>query len=146
MSRKRHLHHAGSGRRPIGLFVRPTRRLTRLAVATALQREISKFVKWHTDREPFKKRRRRAPKLGPLWGPGVPWNNNNAEHAIKAFASLRSVIGGVTTENGLQDFLVLLSICETCRYKNIDFLDFLRSGSKNIDDFANTRRERLVAH
>jgi hypothetical protein len=30
----------------------------------------------------------------------VPWNNNNAEHAIKAFASLRRVIEGPTTEKG----------------------------------------------
>jgi len=71
----------------------------------------------------------------------VPWNNNNAEHAIKAFASLRRVIEGPTTEKGLRDFLVLLSLCETCKYKNVDFLDFLRSGSKDIDDFA-TRRQR----
>jgi hypothetical protein len=35
--------------------------------------------------------------------------------------------------------LVLLSICETCKYTNIDFLDFLRSGSKDIDDFAGDR-------
>ena len=49
----------------------------------------------------------------------VPWNNNNAEHAIKAFATLRRVIDGVTTEKGLQDFLILLSLCETCKYKNV---------------------------
>ena len=72
----------------------------------------------------------------------VPWNNNNAEHAIKAFALLRPVIEGKTTEKGIREFLVLLSICETCRYKNLDFLKFLRSGSKNIDDFANSRCER----
>jgi transposase len=70
---------------------------------------------------------------------GVPWNNNNAEHAIKAFATLRRVIEGHTTEKGLSDFLVLLSLCETCKYKNVDFLDFLRSGSRDIDDFANRR-------
>ena len=69
----------------------------------------------------------------------VPWNNNNAEHAIKAFATLRRVIEGTTTERGLGDFLVLLSLCETCKYKNVDFLDFLRSGSRDIDDFANSR-------
>jgi hypothetical protein len=66
----------------------------------------------------------------------VPWNNNNAEHAIKAFASLRRVIEGKTTEKGLTDFLILLSLCETCKYKHVDFLGFLRSGSKDIDDFA----------
>ena len=74
----------------------------------------------------------------------VPWNNNNAEHAVKAFASLRRVIEGKTTEKGLRDFLILLSICETCKFKNVDFLDFLRSGSKNIDDFAKSRWERRL--
>jgi hypothetical protein len=63
---------------------------------------------------------------------GVPWNNNNAEHAVKAFALVRRVIDGVTTETGLRDTLVLLSVCETCKCKNVDFLDFLRSGSKDI--------------
>jgi hypothetical protein len=65
---------------------------------------------------------------------GVPWNNNNAEHAIKSFALLRRVIEGKTTEKGLREFLILLSICETCRYKSVGFLDFLRSGSKDVDD------------
>jgi hypothetical protein len=67
---------------------------------------------------------------------GVPWNNNNAEHAIKAFAMLRNVIGGVTSEKGLRDYLVLLSICQTCKYRGLDFLDFLRSGEKDIEVFA----------
>src|SRR5262249_40402504 len=71
---------------------------------------------------------------------GVPWNNNNAEHAIKAFAMLRRVIEGKTTEKGLREFLILLSICETCKYKSVDFLDFLRSGSKDVDDFATNWR------
>ena len=69
----------------------------------------------------------------------VPWNNNNAERAVKAFVTLGRVIDGSTTEEGLRNYLVLLSICETCKYKNIDFLDFLRSGSKDIDDFAGGR-------
>jgi hypothetical protein len=64
----------------------------------------------------------------------IPWNNNNAEHAVKAFATLRRVIDGSTTEKGLRDYLILLSLCETCKYKNVDFLHFLRSGSKDVDD------------
>jgi len=67
---------------------------------------------------------------------GVPWNNNNAEHAVKAFAMLRHVIGGVTSEKGIRDYLVLLSICETCKYKGLNFLDFMRSGEKDISTFA----------
>jgi len=73
---------------------------------------------------------------------GVPWNNNNAEHAIKPFAKLRHIIGGVTTEKGLRDYLVLLSVCQTCKYMGVDFLDFLRSGEKDIHAFAESRRGR----
>jgi predicted RecB family nuclease len=71
---------------------------------------------------------------------GVPWNNNNAEHAVKPFAALRRIIGGVTTEKGLRDYLVLLSICQTCKYIGADFLDFLRSGVKEVHAFADRER------
>ena len=66
---------------------------------------------------------------------GVPWNNNNAEHAVKAFASIRNSIGGRSTAKGIQDYLVLLSICETCKRKGLRFLDFLRSGETDIAAF-----------
>jgi hypothetical protein len=46
---------------------------------------------------------------------GVPWNNNNAEHAIKAFAALRAGIRGSSSENGTEDYLILLSVCQTCK-------------------------------
>jgi hypothetical protein len=75
---------------------------------------------------------------------GVPWNNNNAEHAVKVFAMLRHVIGGVTSEKGIREYLVLLSICQTCKYQNLDFLDFLRSGERNIDVFARSKRWRVT--
>jgi hypothetical protein len=66
---------------------------------------------------------------------GVPWNNNNAEHAVKAFAMLRNAIRGASSENGIREYLTLLSICETCKYQGISFLSFLRSGEMNIDAF-----------
>jgi len=66
----------------------------------------------------------------------VPWNNNNAEHAIKSFADLRDVIEGPTTERGIRDYLILLSIYQTCAYREIDFFGFLRSGEKKIDGYA----------
>ena len=71
---------------------------------------------------------------------GVPWNNNNAEHAVKAFAMVRRTLAGVTSEKGIRDYLVLLSICQTCKYKEVDFLDFLRSGEKDVETFANSTR------
>jgi predicted RecB family nuclease len=73
---------------------------------------------------------------------GVPWNNNNAEHAIKAFAALRNVMGGNSTRAGIQEYLTLLSICETCEYQGLSFLDFLRSGEKDIHAFAESRSGR----
>ena len=74
---------------------------------------------------------------------GVPWNNNNAEHAVKPFAALRQIIEGITLEKGIRDYLVLLSICETCKYMGLDFLDFLRSGEKDIHAFAERRKHSL---
>jgi Transposase IS66 family len=66
----------------------------------------------------------------------IPWNNNNAEHAIKAFAMLRRDFEGLSTESGIKEYLILLSICETCKFKGINLLDFLRSGQKDIHAFA----------
>jgi hypothetical protein len=71
---------------------------------------------------------------------GVPWNNNNAEHAIKAFVRLRRSIGGRSSAKGIRDYLVLLSISETCKCKGVNFLDFLRSGQIDIDSFAKSAR------
>jgi hypothetical protein len=69
----------------------------------------------------------------------IPWNNNNAEHAIKAFAGLRDVIEGPSTKEGISDYLMLLSICQTCEYRGIDFLGFLRSGEKQMNEYARRR-------
>lgn len=67
---------------------------------------------------------------------GVPWNNNNAEHAIKSFARLRDIIAGSSTKKGIEEYLTLLSVAESCKYRAVDFLDFLRSGETDIATFA----------
>lgn len=67
---------------------------------------------------------------------GVPWNNNNAENAIELFASRRRILGTSSTEKGLRDYLIFLSIYQTCRRKNLSFLRFLRSGKLDVDAFA----------
>jgi hypothetical protein len=74
---------------------------------------------------------------------GVPWNNNNAENAIRAFAELRRVIGGTCTEKGLREYLVLLSVCETCKRRGINFLDFMLSGQTNIEESATGRSSQI---
>ena len=58
---------------------------------------------------------------------GVPWNNNNAEHAIKSFARLRDIIAGSSTKKGIEEYLTLLSVAESCKYRGVDFLDFLQA-------------------
>ena len=73
----------------------------------------------------------------------VPWNNNNAENAIRAFGELREIIKGVATEKGLREYLVLLSVCETCKRRGISFLEFLLSGETSIDTFAARRTSHL---
>jgi predicted RecB family nuclease len=67
---------------------------------------------------------------------GVTWNNNNAEHAIKSFARLRDIIAGSSTKKGIEEYLTLLSVAESCKYRGVDFLDFLRSGQTDIAAFA----------
>jgi predicted RecB family nuclease len=72
---------------------------------------------------------------------GVPWNNNNAEHAIKAFANLRRVMAGTSSKKGVDEYLTLLSVAETCDYQGLDFLAFLMSGETDIESFARVRRK-----
>ena len=55
---------------------------------------------------------------------------------MKLFARLRDVIDGTTTERGIRDYLILLSICQTCAYREIDFFEFLRSKERKIDGYS----------
>ncbi len=66
---------------------------------------------------------------------GIPWNNNNAEHAIKAFARIRKALSGLATPDSLRRTLLLLSIRQTLRNRNISFLEFLKSGKCSLNDF-----------
>jgi hypothetical protein len=76
---------------------------------------------------------------------GVPWNNNNAEHAVKHFAKYRMISNGRMRASGLQDYLVLLSIYQTCAYKGVSFLRFLLSGERDVDTFVGTQRRHRPA-
>jgi hypothetical protein len=63
---------------------------------------------------------------------GVPWNNNNAEHAVRAFTRIRNSMA-TSTVKGTKETAVLLSIQQTLKYRKMEFLEFLRSGSKKIE-------------
>jgi hypothetical protein len=73
---------------------------------------------------------------------GVPWNNNNAENAIKTFAYYREGAIGVMREGGLSDYLLLLSIYQTCRYKGISLLRYFASGVRDVNSFCDGKRRR----
>jgi hypothetical protein len=77
----------------------------------------------------------------------VTWNNNHAENAIKQFAYYREGRVGIMSEAGLKDYLVLLSLYQTCRYKGMEFLPFLLSGECDLEAFAasNGRNRRKAA-
>lgn len=62
----------------------------------------------------------------------VPWNNNLAEHAIKHLARYRRNVDGSFSEKGLREYLVLLSIYQTCKYNGLNFFQFLLSKEKSV--------------
>ena len=74
----------------------------------------------------------------------VPWNNNNAEHAIRAFARLRDVVGGLVGEAAITEYLVLLSVCVTCKHKGVNVLEFFRSGSEDVDTYMRDRKRQCL--
>lgn len=63
---------------------------------------------------------------------GIPWNNNNAEHSIKPFAKWRKKISKSLTKKNIEHHLILLSILQTCKYQEVNFFEFLKSGNKSI--------------
>jgi len=63
---------------------------------------------------------------------GIPWNNTNAEHAIKLFAKYRRNADGRFTEASVKEYLVLASVLETCEFNNVNVLRFLLSGEKTL--------------
>ncbi len=64
---------------------------------------------------------------------GVPWNNNNAEHAIKRFVKHRRDTDGRYSEKTLKDYLVLASVFETCEFNNVNVLKFLLSKERTVE-------------
>jgi hypothetical protein len=75
----------------------------------------------------------------------VPWNNNAAEHAIKALARFRELYDGQMSEEGLLEYLVLLSVQQTCKYRGTSFLKFLLSREEDVGTFCERRRKRSEA-
>ena len=63
----------------------------------------------------------------------VPWNNNNAEHAIKRFAKYRRDADGRFTERTLQEYLILATVFETCAFNNVNVLEFMLTRETTLE-------------
>ena len=115
------------------------------------KREVDRFLKsieaLTPNSELVKKYRTRFIKYWPkmftfLDYDGVPWNNNNAEHAIKRFAKYRRNADGLYTERSLKEYLVLASVLETCDFNRVNVLKFLLSKETTFNGlFRMARRE-----
>jgi predicted RecB family nuclease len=68
----------------------------------------------------------------------VPWNNNNAEHAIKYLAKYKRVCEGMFSERSLKESLVLLSVFQTCHFNGVNVIQFLLSGKSDLASILGT--------
>jgi hypothetical protein len=69
----------------------------------------------------------------------VSWNNNNAEHAIKLLATHSNKNLATFKSTRMDEYLKIMSIYQTCKYKGISFLKFMLSKDKDIDVFYNKK-------
>lgn len=65
----------------------------------------------------------------------VSWNNNAAEHAIKLLATHQNRNVNCFRESRIEEYLKIMSIYQTCRYKGISFLKFILSEEKDLDEY-----------
>ncbi len=91
----------------------------------------------HYDSEITQKYQKRIQKYGErlftfLDHDGVPWNNNNAEHAVKKFSKFRNLSDGQFTERTISEACVLLTVLETCGFNNVDKMSFMLSGRHDL--------------
>lgn len=74
---------------------------------------------------------------------GIPWHNNPAENALRAII-LQLEISLVLHESVIVEYLVLLSIKQTCKLQNKSFLKFLLSKEIDVDLFKGFKLRKLV--
>jgi predicted RecB family nuclease len=73
---------------------------------------------------------------------GIPWNNNTAERGIRHLAIQRK-ISRTFYKKTIPDYLVLLSISQTCRFQDKSFLKFMISEELDVDAFKSGKRLRI---
>ena len=77
----------------------------------------------------------------------VAWNNNAVEHAIKLLATHKNKNLTFFMESRMEEYLKIMSIFQTCKYKGISFLKFMLSKEKDIDSYCEKylRKRRIVS-
>lgn len=75
----------------------------------------------------------------------VSWNNNAAEHAIKLLATHQNKNVSCFRESRIEEYLKIMSIYQTCKYKGVSFLKFILSKEKDLDEYCkNLLRRRKI--
>jgi len=103
----------------------------------AAERFCSKIAGTHFLSDCASKYQKRIDKYGDrlftfLQYDGVPWNNNNAEHAVHYFAKLRRFADGTFTRSSLEELLTVITVLQTCEYSGVNPLRFLLSGKNQL--------------
>jgi hypothetical protein len=70
----------------------------------------------------------------------VAWNNTYAEHAIKLLATHRNRNIEFLGRSRMDEHLRIMSLYQTCSYKEISFLKFLLSKEIDIDEYCRKNR------
>ena len=94
-----------------------------LALINRLKEETDK----HCNRMLKKLRREKDHLFTFLEVDGVEWHNNSAERGIRPCVILRNNSYGSRSEEGASAIAVLMSVKQTCKAKNDDFLDAMRT-------------------
>jgi len=76
----------------------------------------------------------------------VCWNNNAVEHAIKLLATHKNKNLTFFRESRMEEYLKIMSMYQTCKYKGISFLKFMISREKDIDTYCEKflRKRRII--
>ena len=76
----------------------------------------------------------------------ISWNNNAVEHAIKLLATHKNKNLAFFRESRMEEYLKIMSIYQTCKYKGVSFLKFMISREKDIDSYCGSflRKRKII--
>ena len=72
----------------------------------------------------------------------VAWNNGNAEHAIKLLATHTNDNLKFCRTTRMEEYLTIMSLYQTCKYRGISFLSFLLSEETDIKHYCRSQASR----